>query len=272
LFRFTWLDAALIGGGVIATGFIVYAVTAKVIPPKKYRCTGAPNYQCVEDPAGQYDSLAKCVAACKPVVDGINGFGIPAVIEFPVYPTSFNQLYGFYYTMADPISPQILQYKALTSFTGPPYPEGQVTKQAKIRVVDAAGRGVPNVAVLIWSVPTRDDQSGRLIINNSMRSEAEPLRLVTDANGEIILNLHYLLMDIKVLEDRHRFGCCTWTGWTRDIDVGGSCGPVPAFWICNKAKDAYTNVRAYTVNARIENTVKASLFVVACQAVGKALW
>lgn len=246
LVRFTWLDAIIIGGGVIVTAVIV-AVFAKPKPADKVTPRPPP-----------------------PPPDEVPG--IPAVVEFPIYPTSLSQLYGFYYTMATPLAPQKLQYKALTRFVGPPYPEGHVSKAAKIRVVDAAGRGVPNVAVLIWSVPTTDDQSGQLIINNSQRSEAEPLRLVTGADGEAILNMNYLLRSIVFLEDKHRFGCCNPFGWMHDINVGGHCGPVPAVWICRKSKDANTDPKAYTVNAKIEGTVKASLFVVQCLAKGRALW
>jgi subtilisin len=35
-------------------------------PGKRYRCTGEPNYQCIEDPNGPYDSLEKCQSACSP--------------------------------------------------------------------------------------------------------------------------------------------------------------------------------------------------------------
>jgi hypothetical protein len=43
------------------------AAIDQVIPPqKKYRCTGTPNYQCVEDPNGPYNSLAECQTVCKP--------------------------------------------------------------------------------------------------------------------------------------------------------------------------------------------------------------
>lgn len=34
-------------------------------PLKKYRCTGSPSYQCIEDPDGQYSSIEECQAACK---------------------------------------------------------------------------------------------------------------------------------------------------------------------------------------------------------------
>ena len=37
----------------------------------KYRCTGTPNYQCVEDPNGPYNSLAECQTACKPTTQKI---------------------------------------------------------------------------------------------------------------------------------------------------------------------------------------------------------
>lgn len=36
-------------------------------PQKKYKCTGSPDFQCVEDPNGPYNSLTECQAACKPV-------------------------------------------------------------------------------------------------------------------------------------------------------------------------------------------------------------
>lgn len=35
-----------------------------VEPAPKYKCTGAPNYQCVEDPNGPYSSLEACQSAC----------------------------------------------------------------------------------------------------------------------------------------------------------------------------------------------------------------
>ena len=34
-------------------------------PGKKYRCTGTPDFQCIEDPNGPYNSLAECQAACQ---------------------------------------------------------------------------------------------------------------------------------------------------------------------------------------------------------------
>jgi len=246
--RLTWLDAALIAGGVIVTTVAVAAAMAKAKPPEE---APPPEVPPPEIP---------------PVVPAI-----PAAIEFPTYPTSLSQLYGFYYIMSSPIL-QKLQYKALTSFKGPPYPEGIVMEYATLRVLDAAGRGVPNVAVLVWSVPTRDDQSGRLSINGAPRSEVEALRMLTNANGEIKLWLQYEILNIKLLEDRHAFGCCVpMIGMTNEIDVGGECGIIYR-WMCYKSKDARTDVKAYTVNARIEGTVKTNLFVVSCQAIGKALW
>lgn len=34
-------------------------------PVTKYKCSGTPNYQCIEDPNGQYKTLAECQAVCK---------------------------------------------------------------------------------------------------------------------------------------------------------------------------------------------------------------
>ncbi len=40
-------------------------VSSQPPPVTKYKCSGAPKYQCVEDPNGPYNSLAECQAACK---------------------------------------------------------------------------------------------------------------------------------------------------------------------------------------------------------------
>lgn len=34
-------------------------------PQQKYKCTGSPDFQCVQDPNGPYNSLAECQAACQ---------------------------------------------------------------------------------------------------------------------------------------------------------------------------------------------------------------
>lgn len=34
-------------------------------PQKKYKCTGSPDFQCLEDPNGPYNSLAECQTACQ---------------------------------------------------------------------------------------------------------------------------------------------------------------------------------------------------------------
>ncbi len=46
-------------------------------PTKKYKCTGAPDYKCVEDPNGEYDSLEKCQTACKPPTKKYKCTGAP---------------------------------------------------------------------------------------------------------------------------------------------------------------------------------------------------
>lgn len=53
-------------------------------PTTKYRCTGSPNYQCVTDPNGPYNSLAACQTACK--VLQIKNFNIH-IIGTPNKPT-----------------------------------------------------------------------------------------------------------------------------------------------------------------------------------------
>jgi len=253
--RLTWLSASIIAGGVIITTVAVIAVAVA-----KARA---------EEEKKKEEEIIPPAPPTPPTPVP----GIPVALEFPAYPTSLNQFYGFYYYQAYFGAAQVLQVSAQISFAGPPYQYGLREDYATLRVVDAAGRGVPNVAVLIWSVPTRDDQSGQLSVNGATRTEVEALRLLTDANGEIKLTLSYELTNIKMLEDRLNFGVCTPAGRVKDIDVGGSSelGP-PLAWICYKQREARTDPRVYTVNARIEGTVKSNTFVISCQTTGKALW
>ena len=51
------------------------------VPITKYRCTGSPDFQCVEDVNGPFDSLAACQAACKQP---------SSLKEFNVYIIGFN--------------------------------------------------------------------------------------------------------------------------------------------------------------------------------------
>lgn len=61
------------------------AAVDQIPPPQnKYRCTGSPNYQCVTDPNGPYNSLAACQTACK--VLQIKNFNIH-IIGTPNKPT-----------------------------------------------------------------------------------------------------------------------------------------------------------------------------------------
>jgi hypothetical protein len=45
--------------------------------PTKYSCSGSPNYQCIEDVNGQYNSLAECQAACQAPVTKYSCSGSP---------------------------------------------------------------------------------------------------------------------------------------------------------------------------------------------------
>lgn len=36
-----------------------------VVPTTKYRCTGSPNYECLADSTGPYNTLEECLSACK---------------------------------------------------------------------------------------------------------------------------------------------------------------------------------------------------------------
>lgn len=51
-------------------------VTKSVEAVRKYRCTGAPDYACVEDPSGPYSSVEACRADCVAPVCPVLGCGM----------------------------------------------------------------------------------------------------------------------------------------------------------------------------------------------------
>ena len=85
---------------------------SKPTPGTKYRCTGSPDFQCIEDPNGPYNSLTECQAACQPAPTKYRCTGSPdfQCIEDPNGP--YNSLAGCQ-TACQP-TPQIKRFKVQT--------------------------------------------------------------------------------------------------------------------------------------------------------------
>ena len=58
-----WTTPTISGNATINTTIQVIFRNV-IVPPKKYKCSGAPFYQCTEDPTGTYDTLEACNASC----------------------------------------------------------------------------------------------------------------------------------------------------------------------------------------------------------------
>jgi hypothetical protein len=240
----------LVAGGLIVIGGVTaYAVAKALAKPKKEEVTPPPE----EVPPPTYP---------------------PASIDFVEYPTALTQLYGFYYEMPTPVSPQCLRFQPLVSFEGPPYPVGYIWRTVRVKVVDALGRGVPNQPLLFWSVPTEDDQTGFFQIDEKVAGFDNPVRKITNGNGEASVLVNYQLRNdkIKILEDKLDFGCYTLLGRLWDIDVGGCCYPLAYNFIGRRADEGKTDPRAYVVYVKLEGTTLQTPLGMTCYAWGRALW
>lgn len=169
------------------------------------------------------------------------------------------------------------------------YENGQIVYghrayNAYFRVVDAAGKGVPNVPILVWSTPTRDDQGGIFAICGKERSFENPLRVLTDADGRINLFFEYYetYRTLEILDERHDFGCYirfpgAWDGRGGDIKPEECCGKyLGLYWTLphyGRAKTADTEPRTYIVHLEVEGAPRVYNEIgVMCRFHSEALW
>jgi hypothetical protein len=244
-------DALLIGGlaaaGII-TGTLIYKATARPppAPTKRYRCTGPPNYECVEDPAGPYLSLEECRAYCKEAPYP------PATLYFENSNITITQLY-YAHTYSPSFGVMCLGIWAVLSYEKP-LTEGYVWADPKLKVVDAMGRGVPNILVDVWSSPTTDDQGGFLEINGVAAPPESPVSVQTGADGTAPLTIRYKAQNCEVIAKKH--SCQQITPILIPIGYVGCGGCVWApNYIGYCTKDVETYPKIYSVYAQVHGTV-----------------
>jgi len=244
----------LVAGGLIAIGGVTAYMVAKALakPPtaKRYRCTGPPDYKCVEDPTGQYASIEECQAYCTATPPTYP----PATIEFLNLPITVEQYYRCVFSGPYPLSQH---FDDIKPFKNPECTEqGWVTQTVTGRVIDALGRGVPNIIVDVWGSPTPDLYDGNLFLNGASRTADTPLRLTTGNDGKFTFTVEYLT-SLYFLAEK---GCkeCTPIG----CEVAKPCYtiyPITGMWFTCGYK---TPGAVYQLTAKVEGTVLSTLGVV----------
>jgi hypothetical protein len=248
----------LVAGGVIAIGGVTAYAVAKALakPPtaKKYKCTGPPDYKCVEDPTGPYTTIEECQAYCTAAPPTYP----PSVIEFLNLPITLEQYYHCKLSGWVPFSQHL---DSITPYANEKCTEeGWVVKIVRGRVVDAMGKGVPNIAVDVWCSPTPDIYNGSLYLMWAPRTADAPLRLVTTANGEFTFSVEYLTAESYLAEK----GCreCMPTG----CYVAKPCHtiyPIYGMWF----RCGYRTLGVlYQLTAKVEGTVLSTVGGVAAYA------
>jgi len=248
----------LVAGGLMAIGGVTAYAVAKALAglptAKRYRCTGPPDYKCVEDPTGQYASIEECQAYCTPTPPTYP----PATIEFLNLPLTIEQYY--HCVLSGPV-PLWQHLDDIKPYANPECTEGGwVAQIVHGRVLDAMGRGVPNIAVDVWSSPTPDIHNGSLYLMHAPRTADAPLRLVTGANGEFTFPIEYLTA-LSYLAEK---GCraCTPIG----CDVAKPCTtiyPIYGMWFTCGYR---TPGAVYQLTAKVEGTVLSTMGVVTAYA------
>jgi len=246
----------LVAGGLITIGGLTaYAVSkALAATAKRYRCTGPPDYKCVEDPTGQYASIEQCQAYCTATPPTYP----PATIEFLNLPITVEQYYRCVFSGPYPLSQHLDDLKP---YANPECTEeGWVGKIVYGRVLDAMGRGVPNIAVDVWCSPTPDSYNGSLFLNGAARTADAPLRLTTDNNGQFWVKAGYLT-SVSYLAEK---GCreCTPIG----CGAAKPCYtiyPITGMWFTCGYR---TPGAVYQLTAKVEGTVLSTMGVVTAYA------
>ena len=215
---------------------------------------------------------------------------IPAMITVESAPTSMVQNIIWRQTANGHVLPPMgspwlacLRHSPIWGYRNGQIVYGYRAYDAYFRVVDAAGKGVPNVPVLAWASPTRDDQGGIFKISGKERSSDNPLRTLTDSNGRIKLFFEYQETDttLRILDEKHDFGCYIrypwgWADRVGDIDPEECCGtylwfyPLPHY---GRAKTADTEPRTYVVHLEVEGAPRIFREIgVTCRFHSEALW
>jgi len=205
---------------------------------------------------------------------------IPAMIIVETAPTSVVQdivwkrtANGHRYTVC-------LRASAIWGYRNGQIVYGYRAYDAYFRVVDAAGKGVPEVPVLVWSTPTRDDQGGIFYINGRERTSENPLRVITNNEGRIKLWFEYRETEktLEILDEKHDFKCCDPVFYEVyfDLKPEDCCPPfgflatVPCW---KRSPTADTEPRSYIVHVEIEGApARARDIVVTCKFHSKVLW
>ncbi len=206
--------------------------------------------------------------------------GIPAVIQVESAPTTVTQPIIWERTANGHVYNVCLRHSAILDIQDGQIIYGRRAYHAYFRVVDAAGKGVPNVPILVWSSPTRDDQGGIFTINGSERPIDSPLRVLTDEEGRIHLWFEYYETHetLRILDERHDFKCCDPVAWEVYYDVVpeeccppfGLLATVPCW---KRSPTASTDPKGYMVHLEVEGAPgKFREIMVSCRFDSKVLW
>jgi hypothetical protein len=200
------------------------------------------------------------------------GANLPVGIVAEVYPTSLTQLIGFF--GVGEVGNIVLEADPLLTFNEPPISYGLNTQQVIFKVVDATGKGVPNISVDCFANNLTDDQGGMLTIEGNPATTVATK--VTDANGEVMFLIGYQMHDYSTLCGLHKFTCCT------SLLFGLSCGgelcvgqgvctgeSVPHYTTKGPVS---TQVRVYNVTGRMTGTIRTAGFAIGCNAQSQVMW
>jgi hypothetical protein len=137
----------------------------------------------------------------------------------------------------------------------------------KFLVFDAAGKGVPNVDVALWTDPPPDTTRyrGTTLLDGNIHISSNPLIKKTNENGEVSVNVSYIygLNDrfAQLCEDAgvgYQWGCLALPciKWTRARD--GDC-LIPSCYVCWVSGECETMLPGCNMNDWARNRVYAKI-------------
>jgi hypothetical protein len=187
--------------------------------------------------------------------------GIPYTIETVSYPSSLSQQIAL---MRGSGGNNCLNYKPAVTINGDILSQsGYADYWAVFKVVDAAGKPVPNTPIQITCNQSTDNQGGKLLINGILLTNGASATFKTDNDGKISVNLQYHETEpstIQILARNSGVFCGALGFKIGDLGYPGCCGwglaggllPEQGFpYFTNKK--ASTTPQAYYIHLEVQN-------------------
>lgn len=141
--------------------------------------------------------------------------------------------------------------------------EAYLEKAMLFKVADAAGKGVANIPVLLWTSDVPDSEGGNIRLAGDVHTSANPLELKTLYDGTLSVPVGYISADLKQLSIEHLTCILGPIPWAYPMYECRSTGIGVFFYSCGG--DYHTILLPNFVFAQVKGTILQTIGSANCQ-------